>query len=261
MHDPMTVAFEIKNPFTKKRGGYRPSLVTVWHVDPEKDGSDDSCDWFGGRRLTEKQKAVRDRIAGTFAFEWHRGAPFERFGWFMPTGPVDGRWRDGEPNYSSHAIVLAMFRIAANEHFGSWSKAARQFLNRHTYDILLFAENTCDSLCTDIEQKHGARDGDRKKQAKRFATIVYAWILRAERPWYRHPRWHVHHWHLQIHPLQQFRRWLLSRCECCGGRFRWGESVVGHGWSSPPRRWLESFRGERDVRHTRCDGAAVSVAR
>lgn len=38
MHDPMTVAFEIPRPWP---------LVTVWHVDPERDGTDDSCDWFG----------------------------------------------------------------------------------------------------------------------------------------------------------------------------------------------------------------------
>jgi hypothetical protein len=64
MHDPMTVAFEIRYPWKKygKRGrteferNYREPFITVWHVDPEKDGSDDSCDWFG-RRMTDREKA------------------------------------------------------------------------------------------------------------------------------------------------------------------------------------------------------------
>jgi hypothetical protein len=54
MHDPMTVAFEIKSPIKRKSelcpNGYRSSIITIWHVDPEMDGSDDSCDWFGNRR-------------------------------------------------------------------------------------------------------------------------------------------------------------------------------------------------------------------
>lgn len=48
MHDPMTVAFEIKSPFRKKSsirpsGWWRDTLITIWHVDPCSDGTDDSC--------------------------------------------------------------------------------------------------------------------------------------------------------------------------------------------------------------------------
>lgn len=249
MHDPMTVVRNIKNPFTGN------TLVTIWHVDPERDGSDDSCDWFGGGKLTEKQRQTLDKIASVFAFEWNHDPPYERFGWFMPTVVVDGQLRGGEPNYSTHAIVLAMFRIAANEHFGHWSGRASRFLWQHVYDILMFAENSCDSLCTDIMQMHGPRDGDRKKQARRFAAVVYAWILRAERPWWRHPRWHVWHWSLQIHPLQMLRRRLFTRCVHCGKRFKACDSAVSHHWEDPPRRWFEWFRGERGLSHSGCCSA------
>ncbi|OWK34348.1 hypothetical protein FRUB_10319 [Fimbriiglobus ruber] len=51
----MTVAFEIKNPFVRSIHGYRPALVTVWHVDPERDGSDDSCDWFNKGKAEDRQ--------------------------------------------------------------------------------------------------------------------------------------------------------------------------------------------------------------
>src|SRR6266446_7188099 len=64
MHDPMSVAFEIRFPLKRKpknefelraygkgwqkdrRVVPRSAIVTIWHVDPECDGSDDSCDWF-----------------------------------------------------------------------------------------------------------------------------------------------------------------------------------------------------------------------
>lgn len=42
MHDPMTVAFDIPNPFAPRyqwadRWGLRPSLITIWHVNPRGD--------------------------------------------------------------------------------------------------------------------------------------------------------------------------------------------------------------------------------
>lgn len=56
---------------------------------------------------------------------------------------------------------------------------------------------------------------------------IFQIYKRIYRPWYRHPKWHVHHWCFQIHPYQKFRRWAFIRCVGCGGRFKWGESVVG----------------------------------
>jgi hypothetical protein len=50
MHDPMTVAFEL------------PGL-TIWHVDPEKRGKDDSCDWWGTHRpLNPRERALSDAV-------------------------------------------------------------------------------------------------------------------------------------------------------------------------------------------------------
>lgn len=63
MHDPSTVAFEIRYPWFKTVGKgptawrYHPSMITVWHEDPmdfsgyskeerENLRSDDSCDWW-----------------------------------------------------------------------------------------------------------------------------------------------------------------------------------------------------------------------
>lgn len=67
MHDPMTVAFEIKLPFyyTYEICGHKNkmwyTLITIWHNDPCTDGTDDSCDWWGRfRKLSEKEKAILD---------------------------------------------------------------------------------------------------------------------------------------------------------------------------------------------------------
>lgn len=255
MHDPCTVVFTVKYPWWSLPpsktwpDGYRDTFITVWHVDPEKDGSDDSCDWFGGRKLTDKQKKVLDEITSTFAHEWNRDHPYERFGWFMPTGAVDGVWRGGESNYSTHSIVLSMFRIATNHHFGHWSRRADAFLRHYVFDILMFAENSTDSICNVIEQKHGTRSGSIRDQARRMAWVVYAWILRQDRPWWKHPRWHWWHWRIQVHPLQDLKRWLFSRCKGCGKKFPWGYVPVSGDWDADGPRW---FRGEDNVYHREC---------
>lgn len=63
-------------------------------------------------------------------------------------------------------------------------------------------------------------------------------------------KWHAHHWRIQVGPLQKFRRWLLTRCEWCGGRSRKGDRVnVSHSWGGERGPW---WRGERGLFHHDC---------
>lgn len=121
MHDPKTVAFEIKYPWKAKPSemfpqGYRHPFVTVWHVDPEKNGDSDSC--------------------------WARKLP---------------TWR-------------------------GW-------------------------------------------------------------------RFHFWHWKIQVHPLQNLKRWLFSRCAGCGKRFPWGYFPVTREFGGDGPRW---FFGEIGKYHHWC---------
>lgn len=213
-------------------------VFSVWHRDPERGGDDDSCGWFPRARRGDRK--VLDAIAAVFLHEFTSGVPEP---WFDEYG---------KQNYSTHAIAVGMFRIAANEAFGRWSGRAERFLRRHAYDILHFAENSCDSLCTFIEQSYGADTRSDKERAEFAAAVVYGWILRKDRPWWRHPRWHFWHWEVVAHPLEDVRRYLLSRCCKCGRGFAWKAPVVGVCWDSPPRRRFELFRPERYIAHFDC---------
>jgi hypothetical protein len=63
-------------------------------------------------------------------------------------------------------------------------------------------------------------------------------------------RWHIHHWKLQVHPLQEARRWLLTRCTWCGGPHRRNDPVnVSGSWSRPRTPW---WRGEVGLYHLDC---------
>jgi hypothetical protein len=149
--DPLTVALEIKYPWRGRKSewfpnGYRSTFITIWHKDPCKDGSDDSCDWFGGKRkLNDREKALLHAIRNM--------------------EPI----LDNRPFYPEHEAHLRFQEV---------SRAKWEWLKRAGPRI--------------------------------------------------HPRWHVWHWRIQIHPLQQFMRWAFDRCEVCRGRFRWNESVMSY---------------------------------
>lgn len=63
-------------------------------------------------------------------------------------------------------------------------------------------------------------------------------------------RLHIHHWKVQVVPLQQLRRRLLTRCAWCGGRSVKGDPVNhSHQWDRPRGRW---WQGEPGLFHSDC---------
>ncbi len=67
---------------------------------------------------------------------------------------------------------------------------------------------------------------------------------------------HVHHWKIQVHPLQAFRRWALTRCQWCSGRSVKGDRVdCTNGWDRPRGHW---WQGEPGLFHSRCQLVATA---
>lgn len=256
MHDPSTVAFEIKFPWGHRSGKsfYWDNFITIWHIDPCKDGSDDSCGWF--MRGRHGNQEVLEKIVKRFEFDWDRVyIPEEKdyvyhSGFFRP---------DGDPHFSVQGIVMNLFFLGACEYFNAdgrtnWGKA-RKWMRKHLFDILIFAENPTDSLFNGITRKFeiGCNEEHtpdrRKKRIRDMAHCVYGWILREERPWYKHPRWHFWHWKIQVHPLQDFKRWAFSRCCKCEKGFSWGYCPVSNGWGGDGPSW---FKSEKGIYHSDC---------
>ncbi len=69
-------------------------------------------------------------------------------------------------------------------------------------------------------------------------------------------QWHIHHWKIQVSPLQQLCRRMLTRCTWCGGRSVQGDSVNhSHQWDGPRAHW---WQGERGLFHMDC--SAIKTA-
>lgn len=83
-------------------------------------------------------------------------------------------------------------------------------------------------------------------------TVCQRRVQRPDGTWHRtgHWRWHVHHWRIQVQPLQHLRRQLLTRCAWCGGRQHKGDYVnFSAGWHRDRTPW---WRGEAGLFHQYC---------
>lgn len=218
MHDPMTVAHEIYLGSKKKKNGhYRSPLITIWHNDPEKDGTDDSCGWFMRARhgSPEMLKKIKSAIESDFDRTYISDSSGTLYltGYFTPI--------TGKPVMSVHGIVLNMFSAAAWQFFNYNRKKQKRWMNDNLYDILHFAENPTDSLKDEVlgTFRHGTGEGwKRDESLSHYANIIYGWLLRSTRKWYQHPRWHIHHWSIQFHPFQKIKRRYFDKCCVCGKR-------------------------------------------
>jgi hypothetical protein len=152
---------------------------------------------------------------------------------------------------SVHGIALNLFLIACNVHFSvdgttNWKKS-RKWMQAHLFDILHFAENTTDSLYDGFIRKfeNGCNEPyterKRRERIRFLAGCIYTYILREDRPWYKHPRWHFRHWQIRIHPLQKYWRWLTKPCCVCGKRIRTKETPMTN-WDGN-RFWHQSCDG------------------
>lgn len=207
MHDPMTVAHEIYLGSQKKKNGhYRNPFITIWHVDPEKDGTDDSCGWF--IRSRHLDQTLMEKVRKEFAFN------FKHNYWFNEAG---------YPKFSAIGLTIEMYSQAlrviiihqSKDGNMNWNRH-RKFMKKHLYDMIRFAENPTDSLHSSITMQFGVES--QEERIRHFASIITADIFRKERKWYQHPKWHIHHWSIQFHPWQKFKRRFIDKCCKCGKR-------------------------------------------
>jgi hypothetical protein len=233
MHDPCTLAFDIYLGRKEKRNGhYRTPIISIWHKDPEKDGSDDSCGWFIRSRHIDPK--LIERVRKEFAFN------FQHNYWFTP---------DGIPKFDTGAVTLNMYSAAAWQIFMYLNNDKpnrnkyRKFMRKYLFDILYFAENPTDSISGSINMRYGKETDETR--INEFTSIVTADIMRKIRPWYKHPRWHIHHWQITFPALKSFYRRYFEKCDRCHKKL--GTQSVYTNWHGT-EHWCE-----------KCNGSAVKT--
>lgn len=216
MHDPLTVAFEIRiGKKYKRNGNYRMPVLTIWHKDPDKGGDDDSCGWFmrAHHGSAELRKKIRSAIGFSFDSSFKSDGFTYYTGYFSPGS--------GTPQMSTIGITLDMFNKAAWTFFDHDRKKHKKWMKENLFEILNFAENPIDSLNNEIVGTFRIGTGtpwNREEALDHFTSVIYGWLLRSTRKWYQHPKWHIHHWRFQFHSWQQFKRRYWTKCSVCKKR-------------------------------------------
>ena len=186
MYDPLTVAHEIKSPFKSKDRTFRNTLITIWHKDPCSDGTDDSCGWF--MRVRHCDKNVFEKIKREFNFN------FKHNYWFD---------KKGKQVFSTIGTLIQMYNTATWIYFKQNRKKQKRFMKKYLLDIINFAENPTDCGGDSITNKFNDKTEERFNG---LASMIYSDICRRERKWYKHPKWHIHHWRFQFDFIQQWLR-------------------------------------------------------
>lgn len=186
MHDPMTVVFEIKSPF-KNKTGIRNALITIWHVDPCKDGTDDSCGWFMRERHGDKD--MLEKIRKEFEFN------FKHNYWFD---------KEGKQIFSTIGTLIEMYSHATWIYFNRNRRKQKEFMRKYLLDIIQFAENPIDCGGDNITNKWNYKSHEERFNG--MAGMIYSDICRKQRKWWQHPKWHIHHWKIELVFLRQFKK-------------------------------------------------------
>lgn len=218
MHDPMTLVCSVKVPFTEIQ------LFDIWHVDPETDGSDDSCGW-SRPRITDEQRHKLDKAIND---DLHY-IEFERDS-LTDINVIVSAW---------NCAALALF----NQRYWHTKKP------EEVYNILMLSNNLGDGFVGIAARMKG---GELRDMVSSYRSAVYSCArtcLELRRKWWQHPKYHVHHYKINIIPLRKLRRFIFDRCKNCGKGFKWGEAPCTDSWDSRKFKWWKS---DPDVYHSNC---------
>lgn len=173
------------------------TLITIWHKDPCCGGVE-SCDWFGTRLTPDEADRVVRLMSVLIDTHFPAGAVAITQGEFAEllvsmAHNVAAALDDFAPEPLDAKFVAQIRSLAGPGHGEPESSGryyAREFQERR--DIQIY---------------------------NRLCLILASKVKQYRRPWFRHPRWHIHHWRFQFHPWQALKRRHIDRCYKCGKGF------------------------------------------
>lgn len=226
MYDPMTEIHTFRI--------FGHSILAIWHVDPETDGTDDSCGWFNPKVTEREEKIIAEMV------DWDMEMPYYSSP-YLPLTTVNPKY-----DYSQMLAGDCLSFVAWTWLHIAWHiRRDKKMTILEWWDVVSLSSNPYDNLRSVLADP----DETAEYKVNRFFHCVMKAYLRHHRPWWKHPRWHIHHWQFQVHFIQTLKRWLFSQCAHCGRRFSWGYYPTASWDHGQGPRW---FRSEGGVFHHRC---------
>lgn len=211
MHDPMTVAHEITYPW-KNKHGYRSSIITIWHVDPEKrtlgTRSDDSCGWSSPPYTEKEEQIIRKLAKDQYSSLFAKKIAYEE----------DKSYAYICYNQDCFGAIYWIWRAMKNKFNKKvpWQYGVALSNKEYQY-IFQLSANPVDNF--QWHMRDIMEPGEKGMKAfEEFVMLLYRAFRGYYRPWYKHPKWHIRHWRIQFRPWQSFKRRWLDKCSKCGKR-------------------------------------------
>lgn len=204
----------------------------IWHIDPEKPGTgnrqDDSCGWFD-RTPGEYADAVKHVLKDQTTTH-EIGLVLQRR--TVTPAPFYEGISERQLSYprlaASDALAVVMM-VAQELELRRWwngrngNSGAHGSLLRRTFTR---RRNVVDqALSLALSPIDNLSSAETPKEMVRY---IAAALNRRFRPWWRHPRWHVHHWKINFDLGRNLRR-MFSRCPACRKPLGFGYSPFSPG--------------------------------
>lgn len=205
----------------------------IWHLDPERRAegqrADDSCGWFDRR-----PREYADAVAYLFKDE----TTLHEINLLLAR-----RVETLAPFYKGVSErQLAYPRLAAGDTLALCLMVARELESRRWWNGQNGKEGACRSWWRKTFTKRRDVDGLAFDLAlnpldnlssidtpQAFISLIAGAMGRHFKPWWKHPRWHVHHWKVNFNLPRNLRRMLIDKCGTCGKRLGWNYCPVSDG--------------------------------
>lgn len=207
-------------PFSISRALYalKPWIgFDVWHIDPEKPGTgnrkDDSCGWFD-RTPGEYRDAVAELLADQGDVQAVQNAIDRSV--HQPAGYSERGWKRMTPADCWAACMMVAVRL---EHSRAWRlrRSGRRFVRDRYAETVRLATNLALNETDNLQTSENVSS---------FVGSIASALNRRFRPWWKHPRWHVHHWRVHIDLVRNLKR-MVHPCATCNRRLGFAYSPVG----------------------------------
>lgn len=207
----------------------------VWHIDPEKPGTgnrtDDSCGWFD-----RTPGAYADAVAyllkdDTFMHDVRliltrrEPTPYPFYEGISERHMTGLRLPHGE------ALALVLM-VATELELRRWWNGQNGKPGAHGAGWRRLFMRKRDVMAEAVSLAlHPLDNLSQVEQPDSVVRTIAACLNRRYRPWWRHPRWHVHHWKVNVDIVRNVRR-MFEPCATCRKPLGFGYSPVADGKGS-----------------------------
>lgn len=183
----------------------------IWHIDPERpregQRTDDSCGWFD-RTPGPYAEAVKEILCDTtlmhdikLALDRRRHMPMPYYeGISEPRTDADRAV--GYPRLTQADCLALVLMIATQLERTRWwrKRYPAAWWRRPLIRLRDVASEAFDLALNPIDNLSSVEEPDR------MVRLIAGALHRRFRPWWRHPRWHVHHWQVSIDAWRTLKR-------------------------------------------------------